>query len=65
MKYRQGVRQSFAFQATEVAFVAVAEAFTPTAARPAAEAAGYHYEARLRGLHRRKKLTDTPYKFRA
>ena len=54
-----GVRQSLAFQATEVALVSVAEAFTPTAARPAAEAAGYHHQARLRGLPLRKNVMDT------
>ena len=41
------------------AFVLVAEAFTPAAARPAAKAAGYHHQARLRGLPPHKTVTDT------
>ena len=41
-------------QAAKAAFVTLAEGFSPTAVRPAAKAAGYVYEARLRGLGMRK-----------
>lgn len=58
LKLAVGVRQTLAFEAAKAAFVVVAEAFTPTAARPAAEAAGEHHEARAGGLPPRKKVTD-------